>query len=186
MVLTPPLEVTELQQQRGWLTCTNNSVNVPEASRSQSPDCYYHKRFKEVFKQVWPTDQAAAVAAHPQSRLFVSDKRTKLIDTGAAISVFPRPRNFKSKAILTVLLGIDKKITTVYNPQANGCTERCHLSMKAHLDMDHWTLPIILIDLCSTFSEDIGASVAESTRVASFSDYLGNYFRNLLHVQNLA
>lgn len=69
---------------------------------------------------------------------------------------------------LTALLGIDKKRTTAYHPQANGCIERWHRSMKAalmaHLDTNHWAkiLPTVLLGLRSAFREDMGASVAES------------------------
>lgn len=68
---------------------------------------------------------------------------------------------------LTQLLGIDKKRTTAYHPQANGCVERWHRSLKAaimaHLDNDRWTqiLPSVLLGLRSALREDMGASVAE-------------------------
>lgn len=67
---------------------------------------------------------------------------------------------------LSKFLGVKRNRTTAYHPQANGCIERWHRTLKASI-MCHgnpsWTksIPIILLGLRTTLRDDCKATPAE-------------------------
>jgi transposase InsO family protein len=66
-------------------------------------------------------------------------------------------------------LGIEKKLTTAYHPQANGLVERLHRQLKEALRArgaaDEWEehLPWVLLGLRVAPKEDTGVSAAQVT-----------------------
>lgn len=67
---------------------------------------------------------------------------------------------------LSQLLGIKRKRTSPYHPQANGLIEEFHRPLKAALkayDTDKWSaaLPTLLLGFRAVFKEDLGATTAE-------------------------
>lgn len=63
--------------------------------------------------------------------------------------------------------GIDHRLTSAYNPQADGLVERFHRTFKDSLrclnDDPHWTsqLPLVLLGIRSAFKQDLKTSSAE-------------------------
>ncbi|GFT38281.1 transposon Tf2-6 polyprotein [Nephila pilipes] len=67
---------------------------------------------------------------------------------------------------LSKLIGFKRNRTTSYHPQANGCIERCHRTLKASImchENESWTrsLPIILLGLRTTWRADFQSTSAE-------------------------
>jgi cleavage and polyadenylation specificity factor subunit 1 len=64
------------------------------------------------------------------------------------------------------LCGIQLSRTTAHHPAANGLVERFHRTLKAaimcHADQQSTeALPLVLLGICTSFKEDLQASVAE-------------------------
>lgn len=81
-------------------------------------------------------------------------------------------RQFESELFrhLTRILGTQRSRTTAYHPQANGCVERWHrtlkTALKAHLiESGSWTdlLPTVLLGLRAALRDDTNTSAAELT-----------------------
>ncbi|GFS36314.1 putative gag-pol protein, partial [Nephila pilipes] len=67
---------------------------------------------------------------------------------------------------LSKLIGFKRNRTTSYHPQANGCIERWHRTLKASImchENESWTrsLPIILLGLRTTWRADFQSTPAE-------------------------
>lgn len=77
-------------------------------------------------------------------------------------------RQFESSLFqeLMKLLGVKRIRTCGYHPQANGCIERFHRTLKAAImcqENQRWTevLPTVLLGLRATFKQDLGTTSAE-------------------------
>lgn len=78
-----------------------------------------------------------------------------------------RGKQFQSDLFkrLSKFLGAKHSVTTAYHPQANGCIERFHRTLKCAITAyghTRWTevLPSVLLDLRAALKEDIGCSAA--------------------------
>ena len=91
------------------------------------------------------------------------------VDSQVWCTLYYNYRLFKSALWkhLMQLLGSQRIRTTAYHPIANGMIERFHRQLKAVIKCKHqpgrWTeaLPLILLGIRSTFTEDLGCTAAE-------------------------